>query len=364
VLSGVVLAAGGAGVATTIALSNAEGDAISFPAVEAPGSGTVAGVLRSDGEALSDVRVQLGIDDDTFDGDNAATRTDAEGGFVIELPDGFDPATVKAFLEVTLDRDRDGTEITGTINVRRPVTLGDLEHVVEITLPEPCDDPCDVLLPDLEPVIEGVFVSQTDPLPRESVYFDTTTMPGRRLLRFASLTANVGTGPLHMLAVEPNAEGKLSTTQRLWTRDMRFEDREAGAFTYHPGHEHIHLEDFEEYRLNTAEGGLVAKAGKISFCLLDSATLTDRPPTDIDFGIYLGADCGQIEQAINPGYADYYGAALPDQWIDVTDVKPGDYELEIVADPSDFLIESDESNNSVSFPVTIPESDGPENDDS
>jgi Lysyl oxidase len=348
----------GVSAVAAAALTQRGSDPIDFPTVATPTASTVAGVLRANGEALSEVRVRLGIDGQAFDADNAASTTDSEGGFVIEFPEGFDAATSDVFLEVTFDRDRNGDEIVGTVNVRRPVTPGELQHVIDVTAPERCDDDCDVLLPDLEPVISDVVVSETDPLPPESVYFDTTTLPGRRLMRFASLTANVGAGPLHMLGTEVDAEGRLSTTQRLWTSDMRFEDRVAGAFTYHEGHEHIHLEDFEEYRLVDANGAVVAESGKLSYCLLDSASVTDRPSADIDFGIYLGADCGQVEQAINPGFADYYGAGLPDQWIDVTGIEPDAYDIEIIADPSDFLMESDESNNSVSFPVVVPENDG------
>ncbi len=41
------------------------------------------------------------------------------------------------------------------------------------------------------------------------------------------------------------------------------------------------------------------------------------------------------------------------QYVDITGVPPGDYSVEVIADPWDRIPETDESNNSVSFPITL-----------
>lgn len=346
----VVLA--GVAVASIVWLLDSRSDS-NYPEVVNPTRRSVAGVVNGPDGPLSGVAMAIGIDDQRFNGDGVSTRTDESGGFIMEIPESFVDAGDSLFLEVALTSPTSGESLS-TVRVRRPLTAGELRHDVEVSVPRPCADACDLLLPDLTPVVDGVDMA-TDPLPPASVMIDDgDTFADRRLLRFASLTANIGEGPLHVLGAGIGADGQLSTEQRLWTRDLRFEDRDAGAFVFHPGHDHIHLEEFEAYRLLDLSGRVVAESGKVSFCLRDSAAVDSAGTASIDFGIFLGQECGIVEQAINPGFADYYGADLPDQWIDITGVEPGDYRIEIVADPADLLAESDETNNSISFPVEIP----------
>ncbi len=85
---------------------------------------------------------------------------------------------------------------------------------------------------------------------------------------------------------------------------------------------------------------------------MDNLQLHDASPPDL--GVYRpSGECGSVEQSINPGWTDYYAAPLFDQWIDVTELPSGSYSVEIVVDPDDLILEMDETNNSVSFPVEI-----------
>ena len=45
------------------------------------------------------------------------------------------------------------------------------------------------------------------------------------------------------------------------------------------------------------------------------------------------------------GWEDLYSRTLPDQWIDITGLGPGEYWLESVVDPKNEIEESDETNN-------------------
>ena len=65
------------------------------------------------------------------------------------------------------------------------------------------------------------------------------------------------------------------------------------------------------------------------------------------------ADCGGTQQIINPGFGDHYHSLLDDQWIDISDVAPGEYTVRVIVDPLDLIVEADESNNVASFAVTI-----------
>ena len=59
-------------------------------------------------------------------------------------------------------------------------------------------------------------------------------------------------------------------------------------------------------------------------------------------------------QGISPGWSDLYGNGLDCQWIDVTDVPPGKYELRVDLNPSRTFQELTFDNNSASVEVTVP----------
>ena len=60
------------------------------------------------------------------------------------------------------------------------------------------------------------------------------------------------------------------------------------------------------------------------------------------------------DQGIQVGWSDVYSDTLPGQWIDVTEVLPGDYTLEITVNSLHKIVEADYDNNTVRIPVTIP----------
>ena len=60
-----------------------------------------------------------------------------------------------------------------------------------------------------------------------------------------------------------------------------------------------------------------------------------------------------FSKRISRGWADVYSAELPCQWIDVTDVPPGNYKLHVVINPDHLLAETDYSNNEALVDVTI-----------
>jgi hypothetical protein len=121
-------------------------------------------------------------------------------------------------------------------------------------------------------------------------------------------------------------------------------------FHYSECHDHHHFDEFADYELRDA-AGVVATGYKPGFCLLDSYSWA-WPAEGPHY------DCAN--QGIGAGYGDIYEDVLPCQWIDVTDVPPGDYTLRAVLNqPRDdsalpMLVERDYANNTVEVAVTLP----------
>lgn len=146
----------------------------------------------------------------------------------------------------------------------------------------------------------------------------------RRLLRFATWTPNTGEADL-FLGV-PGDEP---------------------PFVYSGCHDHYHFNGYAQYELRNASGGVAAEGHKQAFCLLD---FYRYPGTD-ETGYHY--TCGN--QGIQRGWQDVYDENLDCQWVDVTDVAPGDYTLHIDLNVDHALLESNYDDNSADVLVTIPE---------
>lgn len=176
----------------------------------------------------------------------------------------------------------------------------------------------------IEPVLTDIFVSENTCELAEACVGGTGM---RTILRFSISIANVGSRNL-ALGVAAN---------------------HPSVFHYSECHDHYHFDDFASYELLDA-GAVVATGRKQAFCLLDSYSWGWRNGQ----GTF---DCGN--QGISRGFADIYESDLPCQWIDVTDVPPGDYTLRATVNPPQYdaalplVVERDESNNVVEVPVTL-----------
>lgn len=148
----------------------------------------------------------------------------------------------------------------------------------------------------------------------------------RRVLRFATVTANVGTGDLH-LGVPAETPG----------------------FVYSECHDHYHFDGYADYRLLDDDGTEVGSGHKQAFCLRDSERISTSDPTVERIERYSCED-----QGIQRGWADTYNASLDCQWVDVTDVAPGDYTLRITVNASRAIAELDYDNDVASVGVTVP----------
>jgi hypothetical protein len=146
---------------------------------------------------------------------------------------------------------------------------------------------------------------------------------GRRvLLRFDTVTANLGTGDVHVGA--PPAPG-VSDEMFQWSQC----------------HMHHHVTRYATYEL-VGPGGVVFAGRKQSFCLEDVQRMSPGVPS-------RGYTC--LNQGISRGWADSYSRGLPCQWIDITDIPSGTYTLRVTVNPDHTLPESDYSNNEFTVDV-------------
>ncbi len=195
-------------------------------------------------------------------------------------------------------------------------------------LPMPDAPPMPVLLPDLTLLSERMgasilirdeFVDGNSCALNECL----SAFGVRTLLRFETAAFNAGTAAMIMGPPQPS--------QPQWDYDSC--------------HMHYHYLDFAEYQLVDAKGTLVAMGHKQSFCVRDDIEVIPGSPS-------AGYDC-QV-QGLSAGWADVYSNALDCQYVDITGVAPGTYQLRIELNPARRMIESNYDNNVATFPVVVP----------
>ena len=167
----------------------------------------------------------------------------------------------------------------------------------------------------------------------------------RRLLRFTTFVTNIGTKDLFL--GDPSKG------------NARF-------FEFATCHGHYHFKGYADYELKAADGTQAAKGHKESFCIEDNVqgngkSLVPRPPQR-PFGSPPVPDTWTPKMQTNchhpglhRGWADGYVNTTEGNWIDITDVPPGDYVLSVTVNPEGMIAELRFDNNHADVPVHIPD---------
>lgn len=203
-----------------------------------------------------------------------------------------------------------------------------------------------------------------------SCYLDETIQFGStRCLRFDNDIRNVGDGPL-VLRFQYDADafdGHCTMQQEVLSSSGTVTDRAAGPCVFHTQHGHFHYQNMGRYQLyavgpdGTAGSAPVAASNKVGFCTIDVDDYTfglggdvQRPrtysfptcnipnaystqlPTSTPYGPggvpeYMG---------ISPGWGDVYTWDLPQQYIDISHVPDGVYEVVSRSNPDGGILTS------------------------
>ena len=235
--------------------------------------------------------------------------------------------------------------------LRRPL-VGRLTSVCLAVLTIACG--LQSLEAQIRELLPDIVVRASDLADNDLIEIDATD---RRLLRFANGTGNFGEGKLFLQGVLPRVSADTqAVSQRVFSSDGTFRDREAGVFVFHPGHSHVHIEEWARYRLreflvNEGVGEVIAESDKVSFCILDLTLGQPDLPNAARRPEFTS--CSSTTQGLSVGWVDIYSKNLPGQSIDVTDVPDGLYWLESEVDPENHILESNEDNNIARSVVAI-----------
>jgi hypothetical protein len=185
-------------------------------------------------------------------------------------------------------------------------------------------------------------------------------------LGFGSVIYNYGDGVLRVAgARESTSDPTMTATQLIdHTDGSRTRVEGVGEFRYVDSitHRHWHYLKASTYSLRRTDGSLARPDQKTGFCLGDRlrAPLLGPPPETEPPTAYSGIGCGydepdwlEIEEGIAPGHGDDYGPQLEGQFIDITKLRAGRYQLVHHVNPTGALREKSLDNNASSVLIDV-----------
>lgn len=176
---------------------------------------------------------------------------------------------------------------------------------------------------------------------------------GADYLRFSASIVNVGEADLLVAANRPMP---LGGGWRVWQRVVDatggYSQRLTDATLEFAGdaHDHWHVAKAEAHQLETMDGEVVASLVKTGFCFFDNLDYAIALPTAPPEPAHHAVACGEqfhrdIAMGLSVGWGDEYPWYLLGQTINITNVPDGRYRLRAIADPADWFVETDETNN-------------------
>lgn len=281
------------------------------------------------------------------------------------------------------------TIVVSPTNTVNPDTLGAGVDYAGVALiePVPAVNPVHSLLPNL--IVfppDGFHVASAlnlIPFPENPVlpcYAEETIQNKShpiKCLRFNQTIANTGEGRLElrfdMRGIFTRSRSDDRMIQRIYRSDGSWTERLADYYKFHAVHAHIHYQGFGRsylFKYSWAagrQGPAVRIGNKVGFCvtdvrLLDAYWATTNmgprgsqtfPGCNIPKEIHAPRGPIWMVQGVDVGWADVYGWNLADQYINITGVPNGLYQLEQWANPSRSVVESDYSDDTASSVICI-----------
>jgi hypothetical protein len=182
------------------------------------------------------------------------------------------------------------------------------------------------------------------------------TAEGRKRLRFTTSIANVGAGPIEVVASRPKLGSEWTgVAQRILRTDgssslVSTPDVKL-VFVGSSSHGHWHVRGGALYELRRIGGGpKVRTRVKRGFCFFDSNPYRGSLPGAPAKAAYPRVACGKkrarkIAMGISIGWRDDYYWRISGQAMDITSLPIGKYRLVVKVDPRNWFRESNERNN-------------------
>jgi hypothetical protein len=201
-------------------------------------------------------------------------------------------------------------------------------------------------------------------------------------LRFTTSEENIGDGPLLFYAHRNTTLVPTMSVRQAFQDGVhgpipdsfRTAQKPSGTSAYYepaPAHMHWHLLNFERFQLRTLSGSAVVSDRKNGFCLGDRYDVADK--TSLEHRVHDDEEpeaklhqfliynmCGHeqpdatdVTEGISVGSGDDYRYNVDFQWLDITSVGSGVYDVVNTVNPDRTLIEKDYANDSSSIAVSI-----------
>lgn len=220
---------------------------------------------------------------------------------------------------------------------RRMKALPELPAAPTMTSPPKAD------LPDLAPLPSwGIAVSN----------FKTKNHPTVSFLDFGATVSVLGNARLDVEGFRDNGSPTMQAWQYFWHNGRIVGRARVGTMGFSKPHNHWHFHQFAEYRLLTANKSLAVRSQKVGFCIAPSDPVDLTLPHavwNISFtGLFRA--CGSqsalwVQEMLPVGWGDTYFQFFPGQSFDITHVPNGTYYIEIIANPTHRLHESNTHND-------------------
>jgi hypothetical protein len=287
----------------------------------------------------------------------AGWAADPHAGFAINVPDGTYHATL-----IVNDKVAKDLNFTGPTSHTYTLTVGPAPFAALAR--KPGTAPAAPKRPKGKPTVspDPTTVPNLVALPALWVGTDHTVDTNRDLLTFGATVWNAGPGPLTVDGFRRGNQPLMDAYQNFYKNGTKVGYSPVGTFEYDAriGHEHWHFTDFAAYRLLDTGGRLITPSGKEAFCLAptDGIDLTVPGATwQPQFGTGF-SQCGDvnsisIRESMPVGWGDTYYQTIPGQSFDITSVPNGTYQIEVVANQLNKLLESTTADNRALRTVTL-----------